>query len=227
MGDDDHGAVPSHLEDKSAEIGNAQNQLSSTNRSLETVKADRESTEQMLANQASQLSTLQTQLSSAKAAYETETKLLTALKERLAAQTAEMQTTKVAIISAESDLSAVRVEKAEVEGTLLRDKEDVRELHRRMAEFGQQAESLKVETEKLKKEAKQQRGLLAIARKQLSTKEAEKAKAAHELQEASADLFDVGKEKDEVEAAIAQLDTAPPSVESPPAPSQERSSTLR
>ncbi|KAK0210424.1 hypothetical protein DFS33DRAFT_291638 [Desarmillaria ectypa] len=132
--DDDVQAAPPRLHDQSAEIGNTQNQLNSTNRSLETSKTERASVEQALANQAAQLSALQTQLSSAKAAYETETKLLSTLRDRLNTQTAEIQKTRENLISAESDLSAVRVEKAEIEGAFLRDKEEARELHRKILE---------------------------------------------------------------------------------------------
>ena len=178
------------------------NQVDSTVRSMETVKTERVSVEQTLADQSAQLSALQTQLSSAKAAYETETRLLATLRERWTSQTADIQNTREELIRAESDLSAVRVEKSEVEGSFLRDKEEARELHRKMVQAGQQAETTKVEVEKVKKEAKQQKGLLAIARKQLSTKEAERAKAEKELENASAELVAAVKEREELEAAL-------------------------
>ncbi|KAF8894436.1 hypothetical protein BD779DRAFT_1501043 [Infundibulicybe gibba] len=204
LGDDtDIGTKSPPLQDKSAEIGNTQNQLNSTNRSLEAVKEERANLEQ--------LSALQTQLSSAKAAYETETKLLTTFKERHANQTAEIQKTREELIRAESDLSAVRVEKAEVEGAFLRDKEEARDLHRRMVETGQQTEQVKVEVEKAKRDAKQQRGLLAIAKKQLATKENEKAKAEQELAEAQAELSTITTEHEEVEAKLAGDPVEPPS----------------
>ncbi|KAF8184982.1 hypothetical protein K438DRAFT_1766106 [Mycena galopus ATCC 62051] len=208
--DDDAGAAsPPMQEDKSAEIGNVQNQVNSTTRSLATAQADRAALETTLANQAAQLSALQTQLTTAKAAYETENKLLNGLRERQAGQTAEINKTREELIRAESDLSAVRVEKAEVEGAFLRDKEEVRALQRKMVEVGIQAETLKVDTEKSKKEAKQQKGLLAIARKQLSTKEAERAKAEKEFAEAQAEAAAIVGEKEEVESAIATLDAQP------------------
>ncbi|KAK7466866.1 hypothetical protein VKT23_003929 [Stygiomarasmius scandens] len=200
--DDDEPAASPPLQDHSAEIGNIQNQLGSTNRSLQSTKSERESTEQALASQASQLSALQTQLSSAKAAFETETKLLSTLKDRYANQSAEIQKTREELIRSESDLSAVRVEKAEIEGAFLRDKEEARELHRKMVEAGQQAETLKAQVEKLKKDAKQQKGLLAIARKQLSSKEAERQKVEKELAEAKAEQEAATQERTEAEAQL-------------------------
>lgn len=210
--DDDVGTTSPPLHDRSAEIGNVQIQLNSTNRSLDTTKSERASVEQALANQAAQLSALQTQLASAKAAYETETKLLSTLHERHSGQTTEIQKAREELIRAESDLSAMRVEKAEVEGSFLRDKEEARELHRKMIEAGQQAEAMKLEVEKLKKEAKQQKGLLAIARKQLSTKEAERVKAEKELQEVKVEVDTTSKEREDAEAELAKAEaTALPS----------------
>ncbi|KAJ3921416.1 hypothetical protein F5877DRAFT_36020 [Lentinula edodes] len=203
--DDDHTASAHPLEDQSAEIGNTQNQLNSTNKSLATAKNERISVEQTLANQAAQLSALQVQLSSAKAAYETETKLLETFRERFSKQTADIEKTRTELITAESDLSAMRVEKAEIEGSFLRDKEEVRDLNRRAFEAGHQIETLKAEIEKAKKEAKQQKGLLAIAKKQLSSKEAERVKVEKELAEAQAATVAATQEKEEVDAALEKV----------------------
>ncbi|KAL5490092.1 hypothetical protein ACEPAI_4925 [Sanghuangporus weigelae] len=201
---DDEGTPSSSVPDNSAEIGNVQNQLNSTNRSLETTKAERQTVETSLASQASQLSALQTQLSSAKAAYETETKLLETLRERFAAQSKDIAQTRELIISAESDLSALRIEKAEVEGAVLRDKEEVRELERRMKEVGEEAERTKAAIEKAKKETKHQKGRLAIAKKQLATREAERAKLAKELEDAERETHETIEELQATEAELAK-----------------------
>lgn len=214
------------LQDRSAEIGNVKNQLQSTTRSLEAAKQERDALEQTLASQAAQLSTIQTQLSLAKASYDTETNLLAALKERRAGQVADIDNARHELINAESNLSALRAEKAEIEGAFLRDKEEARDLHKRMVEAGQQAESLKTDVEKLKKEAKQQKGLLAIARKQLSTKEAERAKAEKEHEEAVAEVAAIAEEKQTVDANIERLDATPLPVPIPKVVSPSPSASL-
>ncbi|KAL4074701.1 hypothetical protein V8B97DRAFT_1951878 [Scleroderma yunnanense] len=202
LGDDDDTHTSPPLHDQSAEIGNLQNQFSSTNKTLQSAKVERESLETTLATQAAQLSALQTQLASAKASFETETALLGTLRERHAAQTAEIQKVREELIRGESDLSAVRVEKAELEGSFLRDKEEVRELNKKMMEVTGQIATTKQEVEKVKKEAKQQKGLLAIARKQFASKESEKAKVDKELEEAQSDLADITKEREEAAAEV-------------------------
>lgn len=209
LGDDDETHPPPPLHDRSAEIGNLQNHVNSTNRSLQNAKAEREALEATLANQAAQLSALQTQLDSAKASFETETGLLSTLKERHANQNAEIQKVKEELIRSESDLSAVRVEKAEIEGSFLRDKEEVRDLNRRMAEVTTQITSTKQEVEKAKKDAKQQKGLLAIARKQFAAKESERAKVDQELGEAQQDLASTIREREEAEAEAEKLSASP------------------
>ncbi|EGN96146.1 hypothetical protein SERLA73DRAFT_76138 [Serpula lacrymans var. lacrymans S7.3] len=209
LGDDEDTSTTTQLHDKSAEIGNVQNQFSSTNRSLQTAKAERETLESTLANQAAQLSALQTQLASAKAAYDTETTLLGSLRERFNTQTADMQRVREELIRAESDLSAIREEKSEIEGSVLRDKEEVRDLNRSMIEAGTQIEGLKAEIEKAKKDAKQQKGLLAIAKKQLATKEAERLKVEKELQDARDDLTTTTKEREESEIGLQRMASIP------------------
>ncbi|KAI0028359.1 hypothetical protein K488DRAFT_89829 [Vararia minispora EC-137] len=205
LDDDEPTAASSPLQDRSAEIGNAQNQLHSTNRSLEITKNERADVEARIAEQASQLAALQTQLATAKVSYETETRLLAQLRERFSNQTAEIATTRTELIRAESDLSAARVEKAEVEQGVLRDKEEIRELQRKMAEAGGAVEVVKAEVEKARKEAKQQKGLLAIAKKQLATREAEKAKASAELLEARAEAQAATREREQADAELAKV----------------------
>ncbi|EJD53332.1 hypothetical protein AURDEDRAFT_157906 [Auricularia subglabra TFB-10046 SS5] len=192
----------------SAEIGNIQNQLSSTNRTLETTRQDRESLEKSIEANASQLAALQTQLASAKASYETESKLLATFRDKYAEQTKEITKTREELIAAESDLSAIKLEKTEVGGAALRDKDEVRALQKRMKEVGDEVDALKAELEKAKKDARQQKGLLAIAKKQLAAAEENRARAAKELEEAQAEVAADKAELDDVNQAIEKLNAA-------------------
>jgi epidermal growth factor receptor substrate 15 len=162
---------------------------------------------------------MQTQLSSAKAAYESESKHLATLRERFSVQAAEIQKARHELITAESDVSGMRAEKAEIEGGLLRDKEEVRALQRRMKEVGTEIDVLKLEAEKARKDAKQQKGLLAIAKKQLSQREAERAKVEKELEEANLENAATTQEREAAEAELAKELPAPVHTASPPAAS--------
>ena len=200
LGDDDEviERTTHQISSTSAEMGNTQNQLNQTATAYETAKTEREKLEAELASHAATLSQLQTQLASAKAGYEAESKLLATLRERYNTQLTEIQATRTQLITAESDLSALKLEKTEVGGALLRDKEDVRELQRRHKDVLEEVENVKKEVEKAKKDVRLQKGLLAIAKKQLASAEGDKAAAEKELEET----------KKEAEAAEGELRVA-------------------
>lgn len=93
-------------------------------------------------------------------------------------------------IAAESDLSALRSEKDELEQALLRDKEEIRGLQKRMKEVDDEKGTLKTLLEKLKKEARQQKGMVTIAKKQLSTSENNRDLAQKDLDDHHKSAFE-------------------------------------
>jgi epidermal growth factor receptor substrate 15 len=211
LGDDDEviERTTHQLSSTSAEIGNTQNQLNQNTAAYQGAKTEREKLEAELAEQAVTLSQLQTQLASAKAGYEAESKLLATLKERYTTQLAEIQTTRTQLITAESDLSALKLEKTEVGGALLRDKEDVRGLQRRHRGVLEEVEEIKKEVEKARKDARLQKGLLAIAKKQLASAESDKAAAEKELEETREEAETAERELREAEVELAGRPRAP------------------
>lgn len=78
-----------------------------------------------------------------------------------------------------------------------------------MAEVTTQIAAVRQEVEKVKKDAKQQKGLLAIAKKQLITKESEKGKIDKELEVAQQDLTDTIREREEAEAEVEKTMATP------------------
>ncbi|KAG9016212.1 hypothetical protein FRB93_011686 [Tulasnella sp. JGI-2019a] len=202
MSDDTNDASPEQsVPDHSVKIGNVQNQLDSTNRSLNGAKTDRASLESSVTSSAATLSQLETQLAAAKAAYETEIRLVSDLRTRYATQTAGINKTREELITAESDLSALRQEKAEIEGGVLRDKEEVRELQRKMKQVGDETEVIKKEIDRVKKDARHQKGLLAINKKQVATAEGEREKQEKELELTRKELELATKEVEDAQAA--------------------------
>ena len=191
--------------ENSVEIANVRNQLTSTATAQASAEEERAKLDADLALSAVTLSQLQTQLASAKVGFDTETKLLTGLRERYQTQVKEIQTTRDELIHAESDLSAVKLEKAEVGGSLLREKDDVRELKRRLAEVIEETTAIKKELEQAKKDARLQKGLLAIAKKQLQTAETEKDATLNELAQAKEEATTTEAEVAQVESEIAYL----------------------
>ena len=121
---------------------------------------------------------------------------------------ADVQNTQEDLIEAESVLSALCVEKADIEAEFLRDKEEARELHKRMIETVEHVEAVKADIEKLKMETRRQKGMLAIARNQLGALENEKAKVERERAEAVEELSSITRDKDTVDAELATIMTS-------------------
>jgi len=99
-------------------------------------------------------------------------------------------------IAAESDLSAMRSERDELEQALLRDKEEIRGLQKKMKEADEEKNTLKNLLEKLKKEKRQQKGMVTIAKKQLSTSEGNRDNSQKDL-----DDFHKNADDDEEESS--------------------------
>ncbi|KZO99514.1 hypothetical protein CALVIDRAFT_534506 [Calocera viscosa TUFC12733] len=205
LGDDDVSEPAPPVPDRSAEVGNLQNQLASTQRSVEKSKADRAPLEKQVADYASQIAQLESQLAVAKAAHDAETQLLSNVRTRSAEQTEQMRTLKEDLIRAESDLSALRLEKTEIETALLRDKEDVRDMQKKMKAISDDTDKVKAELEKAKNDARLQKGLVAIAKKQLATAEAENAKALEALAATQMEIEEAKRQTKEAEEAAAAI----------------------
>lgn len=138
-----------------------------------------------------EISALQDRVSRARATYEAEREKVEELRTRSKEQQDVLSRAKHELIRAESDLSALRMEKTEIEGELLRDKEDVRELNRKVALVEDEKRILAAEVEKLRKEARQNKGLGAIARKQLASVEGDRTKLEGEIEQLKNDAAHV------------------------------------
>lgn len=180
---DDSAEAPRAVPDNSAEIGNKQNHLANTTRSLTDLEKTRSDLESSASNSAKQLEELEEKLSSARVRHEAETKAVADLRIRVGEQKAKLQQLNADVISAESDLTAMKLEKDELEQAVLRDKEEVRGLQRKMKEVEDEKTGLKLVLEKLKKESRQQKGLVTIAKKQVSTAESGRDAMQQEIRE--------------------------------------------
>ena len=169
------------MSDNSAEVGNKRNQLATTTEHLNQLEKTRGELEQTAQSGQDELSQLETNLSNARVKHEAETKAVAELRARVSEQKDKLQELQGSVIAAESDLSGMRSEKDELEQALLRDKEEVRELQRRMKEVNDEKVSLKTLLEKLRKDARQQKGMVSIAKKQLTTGEASRDAAQKDI----------------------------------------------
>lgn len=178
---EDAAETPAAVPEDSAEIGNKRNQLENTQRNLSSLEKQQADLEKTTGSNTSQLAELETNLTNARAKHDEVSKIVTDLRSRVSDQQEKVKNLNMDFIAAESDLSALRSEKDELEQALLRDKEEVRGLQRKMKEVDDEKATLKNLLEKLKKEARQQKGMVTIAKKQLSTSETNRDAAQKDL----------------------------------------------
>lgn len=164
-----------------AEIGNKQNELANTTRSNSELETKRQALEKEKADSDAQLRDLEAKLTEARTKHESETKLVADLTTRTNEQSATLKQLQKDVISAESELSALKSEKDEIGQALLRDKEEVRAMQKRMSEVGEETKTLKAELERLRKEARQQKGMVTIGKKQLATAEGTRDTVQHDI----------------------------------------------
>lgn len=180
LGDDSAANVP----EKSADIGNKKLQLENTNKGLSQLEKSKSELEEQDSTNVADLQTLERELASARSKHEAETKAVSDLRVRVGEQTAKLKQLRADVISAESDLNAMRMEKDELGQSFLRDKEEVRGLHKQIKELEDEKTGLKLLLDKVRKEARQQKGLVSIAKKQVSSAEAGRDAAQTEVRDA-------------------------------------------
>lgn len=168
---DDAETSSTPVPDHSAELGNKQNQLSQTTRSITDLSSQRTELEGSDKSSKQQLEELENKLAAAREKHQTELRAVADLRIRVGEQQAKVKKLNADLITASSDLSALQSEKTELEQALLHDKEEVRSLQKRMKEVDDEKQGLVLVLEKLRKEARQQKGMVSIAKKQVSTAE--------------------------------------------------------
>ena len=168
-------------QDRSTELGNLKNQVNQTQRSVSTLRDERKDLSTRVSEIDIEIDELKVKLSQAKAAYDVESTNMSNLEARQKTGNADLKRLRQETITAESDLSALKEQKIELEQSILKDKEEIRGLKSSIKSTNDQVATLKDELERLKKEGRQQKGLLAVSRKQQTTAESEREKIENSI----------------------------------------------
>ena len=180
------------------EVNNLQTQVAATQRSVSTLRDQRTKQSKEAEDIEKEIGELKLALSQAKAAYDVESTNMTNLEVRHKTGNDELKKLKEQTITAESDLSALREQKIELEQSILKDKEEMREINRKLKATNEEVEALRQDHERLKKDIRQQKGLLVVHRKQLSTAEGQRETTQSDIAQSTKELNDT---KAEVAAA--------------------------
>lgn len=215
LGDNDP-EVSKRLTNETSELANLSNQVSTLSGQMQDVKSKRGSTEQNLSQAQSQKRDFEGRLGQLRSAYEQEVREVQALEERLKTssnETNKLQQEMAMIQGSYQDLQQQHRQIGEAlnvdqnENMIL--KEQIRQTNAAIAE-------LKPHLEKMRSDARQQKGLVAINKKQLATNEqelerirAELAATAREHEESKRELERSQQDLEAASKAVADARSPP------------------
>lgn len=195
LGDNDP-EVSKKLTNETSELANLSNQVSTLGGQMQEVKTNRGSTEQSLSQTQSQKRDFEGRLGQLRSAYEQEVREVQALEERLKAsrnETNKLQQDMAMIQGTHQDLQNQHMQIGEA---FSMDQNENANLKERIRQTNAEIAELKPQIEKMRSDARQQKGLVAINKKQLATNE-------QELEKIKAELADAAKEH---EGAVRELE---------------------
>ena len=218
LGDNDP-EVSRRLTSETSDFANLSNQVSTLTGQMQDIKAKRGATEQDLNQAQSQKREFETRLAQLRAAYEQEVKEVRTLQDRLTGvrnEAKKLQSDMAMIQGTHEDLTN---QHRQIGEALVADQNENSVLKDKIRQASAEIEQLKPHLEKLRSDARHQKGLVAINKKQLATQEAEKEKVKREMDEASAEHAEatVDLEQSQHDIESASLKHVPPAAATSPA----------
>ncbi|EPS29628.1 hypothetical protein PDE_04578 [Penicillium oxalicum 114-2] len=169
------------LTQETSDLANLSNQIGSLAKEMHNVQEKRTSAEQSLSQTSQQKRDFESRLAQARAMYEQEVANFKALEERLRvsrAETAKLQQEYALIEGSRQDL---QTQYSQVSGALASDQQENASLKEKIRQANAEVAQLKPALEKARSDARQQKGLVAINKKQLATVEGEREKIQGEI----------------------------------------------
>lgn len=204
--------APSKINNDAAELGNLSNQIGNLSKQMTDLQGQRGQAEQELTQNANQKRAFQERLTQLRAAYDQEVKAVKSLKDQLAASQAETKRLLQDMAMIEGTHTDLKTQHQQLSSALVADQKENASLKERIRQTNAENEQLKPQLEKLKSDARQQKGLVAINRKQLATNETERDRIRAEMAAAQKELEESRRETEEtarhVQASQKELEQA-------------------
>ena len=169
------------LTSETTDLANLSNQIGSLAKEMHNVQEKRTSAEQGISQTSQQKRDFENRLAQARTMYEQEVANFKALEERLRtskAETAKLQQEYALIEGSRQDLQN---QYTQVSTALAADQQENANLKEKLRQANAEVAQLKPALEKARSDARQQKGLVAINKKQLATVEGERDKAQAEI----------------------------------------------
>jgi len=211
LGDNDP-EVSSKLTSETTELANLANQVGTLSRQMQDVQGQRANSQNELGQANSQKREFEVRLAQLRSLYEQEAKDVRSLEERLNASRNETKKLQTEIAVVEAQYQDLQNQHRQTITALQADQQENASLKERMRTVNTEIMQMKPALEKLRSDARQQKGLVAINKKQLATSEGEREKLKSEETELTKSIED---DKKELAAAAASNIRSPPQVASP------------
>lgn len=211
LGDNDP-EISKKLTDETTELANLSNQVGNLSKQMQDVQAQRVTSQNELTQAGSQKREFETRLAQLRTLYEQEVKDVKSLEERLTASRNETKKLQTEIAMIEGTYQDLQNQHRQTAAALQADQQENESLKERMRAVNAEIAQLKPALEKLRSDARQQKGLVAINKKQLATNESEREKLKAEAEELNKSIEEDTKT---LAAAAAAKTPSPPPVASP------------
>ncbi|KAI0873895.1 hypothetical protein GGS24DRAFT_461561 [Hypoxylon argillaceum] len=212
LGDNDP-EISKKLTNETAELANLSNQIGSLSKQMQQVQGQRSTTQNEINQASEQKRNFEQRLSQLRTLYEKEAKDVRVLEEQL--KTIREDTRKLTneMVSIDGTYQDLLGQHRQLSHALQGDQQENTTLKQRIGSVNSEIAQLKPQIEKLKSEARQQKGLVAINKKQLATVEGERDKLQTEVD-------DLTKSNEELSRQVnASSPVAAPAQVASPAPS--------
>ena len=218
LGDTDP-EINKRFTDETMELANLSNQVSTLTNQMKDVQNKQVSNKQELSEVTNQKRDFETRLSQLRSAYEQEARELKSIQDKLA--TVKSETTKLQqdLAMAQHSYQSLQEQRQQTSVGLEADQKENASLKGKIAQVYKETNQIKPQIEKMRSEARQQKGLVAINKKQLSTAEGEREKARADLNAATAEHNEATKELEDSKRSLEASRTISTGALASPAPS--------
>lgn len=210
LGDND--AESKNISGESTELANLSNQVSSLSKQMQETQGKRNATQNELNQTNAQKQTFEQRLAQLRTLYEKEAQDTRALEEKLRQSRAETSKFRGECMTLEGTYRDIQTQHQQVLAQLQADQQENTGLREKIRVVNAEIAQLKPQIEKLKSEARQQKGLVAINKKQLSTTEGERDKFKGEAEELTKSNEELSRQVNSASPALAASQVASPAL---------------
>lgn len=176
------------------ELANLSNQIGSLSKSMQDVQGQRNATQNELNQTAQQKKNFEQRLSQLRTLYENQAGEVRELQEKLNASRNETRKLQTECAMLDGTLKDLQIQYQTIATALQADQQENSNLKEKIRAVNAEVAALKPQIEKLKSDARQQKGLVAINKKQLATNEGERDKLKAEQEELNKETHDLARQ---------------------------------